>query len=365
MSNKIKKVNINGVEYEVGGGGSAITVVDQLPENPDETAIYKVKKEGIVPNTGYLESIKFNTDLSIDEVLEIASSLTAQDALGFTGTVILYSGNIDVDTNSKLIIFAEEEGVWMLGDFLTTEVYWDSIEGWGTFDNPVPIQNNLNQALVIYGNTLLVGEENYKLTKLFRSEPPIVQTQIGLYDGYFKEFAYKSDLPQTITLSIPESEITVNTELDSITPKNPVLWFSKNIFKQVSDLLNVYRNCDFVITHQNYTNGLKKNITHKIVSYENNQYSKEIADAFGYDIYLNAFFGGYQQIPAHESTTDEYSIVIPNPTYVRMHTLLHKDYMGYLAVAISESLYRTLFRSESSSSISTLAEGLTFKFIFY
>lgn len=201
-----KKMQYNGTEFvEVSAGGGAGKVfenVTELPASPDSNVIYRVGSASgiVVPNTGIVDNVYFNTSLSIEEVIELVknSGITFFDpinqvssteqgayvvyaAVDSKGAVIntvtiLYGKSLTeamFGVSTRLAIYAEVTSKDENGDY-TDEVLpipifasedvplmgvsagWQGVE---SLEIGAPLVNN--------HNGLSVGSENDKLTSLF------------------------------------------------------------------------------------------------------------------------------------------------------------------------------------------------------
>lgn len=116
----------------------------------------------VVPTSGTIESVYFNTELSIDEVVATLNKLTDVQT-NEAGTISAYT-LLKTNSNSQTIVFMRNKGVYYLSDNLMKVVYFDSTNGWGTFDNPIAI--NLEATSGDY-----TGTQNDLLTSLFSLTP--------------------------------------------------------------------------------------------------------------------------------------------------------------------------------------------------
>lgn len=141
----------------------------------------------VVPNTGFVEKVYFNTDLSDEEVREILNTLTYNDGIDY----ILVAGTIEAPT--ALLGIISEGGVYLIADMLTYQMYWvdelialdmGTTAGWQTFNNPIEI----NAEVIADIDGTVIGAQNDKLSNLF-SPTPFVETEattinlLGTYDG--------------------------------------------------------------------------------------------------------------------------------------------------------------------------------------
>ena len=129
-----------------------------------------------VPNTGYVEKVYFNTNLSVEEVKNMLSVLPFN---GNTPEVLLMSSSM-----SKIImthtlgegyaIFDEQEQfLWL--DEAAFEVVKESEEishsGWQDFTNPIEINEEVLSESDALGFSALIGSDNHKLTSLISIDP--------------------------------------------------------------------------------------------------------------------------------------------------------------------------------------------------
>lgn len=169
-------------------------------------AIYKVGKEPkVVPNSGYVENIYFNTNLNSDEVLNIINKLNYIDvsSLGFEGyeAVFVYS---DASMNYALGAVRNGEDYYISLITNQSEVtdFWSYGFGWhSALVNPLPI----NKETALSDLAPMVGQEiqNEALKNLFSTTP-------------FKKDYYLCKNGKFDEMVIPEGtlEITENGEVD-------------------------------------------------------------------------------------------------------------------------------------------------------
>lgn len=116
----------------------------------------------VVPTSGTIESVYFNTELSIDEVVATLNKLTDVQT-NEEGTASVYT-LLRTSSSLQSVVFIKNNGVYKLSDNLMEVVYFDSTNGWGTFDNPIAI--NLEATSGDY-----IGTQNDLLTNLFSLTP--------------------------------------------------------------------------------------------------------------------------------------------------------------------------------------------------
>ena len=124
----------------------------------------------VVPNSGYVEKVYFNTNLSVDEVVNILSQLTLVNN-GY--------GIVSNESETFSVIVLQEESVFAIVDFLTETYYFVSNDYLGfTGWNP-----NFNGIIEVNSNVIAqnssgdsFGTQNNLLTNLL-STTPFTQSQ--------------------------------------------------------------------------------------------------------------------------------------------------------------------------------------------
>ena len=168
-------------------------LVDILSETPkfgesytkreNLVATVNVPGKAIVPNTGYVEKIYVNTELSIDEVTSILQSAVNQGLpLTEAGEYYVYWS----DTNKTCLVIDGNNGRINTADFTTYTVttIWDATNGWVSFDNPIEVNSEVISDI---DGTIGIGGWNNILTKLFSTTPSftgkINKSLHGEFDG--------------------------------------------------------------------------------------------------------------------------------------------------------------------------------------
>lgn len=136
-----------------------------------------------VPNTGYVENVYFNTELSVEEVVAILE--TAKNNSG-TDTVITYGSN-ELTIIKIVDSTLTPSYCWYIGNFSTFEIYFSSADnheyanfaGWNaSFGNVLEINSEVGQGSV--DNSLLSAL--FSTTPFVKSEAQEVILE-GEYDG--------------------------------------------------------------------------------------------------------------------------------------------------------------------------------------
>lgn len=192
----------SGAVYEAlqnvgGGGGSTIVDVDVLPEEPNSDVIYRIQstdtyKEGTLlvsnPQTT-VNTIYFNTDLSILKTDEILSSLTYTNFNGVNVNVLYTNAN----ATSVVFAFKSSKGnryyiayTTNIADTSTAELIFSSSDGWHK------TEKYINSSGVSNLMGLPIGNENDKLTQVLSMNNDFV---IKNYHNYW---VYKNKWLQLI-----------------------------------------------------------------------------------------------------------------------------------------------------------------------
>lgn len=166
-----------------------------------------------VPNTGYVEKVYFNTNLSVEEVVSLLSTLTLNLDGSGEGLLVSISGN-----NGILIMY--DDGVWAIvneGDgvqyFFSADVGL-GFAGWNPeFNGEIEINSEVSD--VMLGDTSIsVGTQNDKLTSLF-SITPFTQVKETTADKLKKLIDGKQYVIDK-TNAKAESDLKINSTWKSI-----------------------------------------------------------------------------------------------------------------------------------------------------
>lgn len=141
----------------------------------------------VVPNSGYVENVYFNTNLSVEEVVAICETLTLNDE-GTNGEIILGCQN-------SFIVIAKLDGVWVIADllknvfFFSTSVlpdYGIDFIGWNpNLTMPYVINSEVVDSEPSGDIDVPIGTQNHLITSLFSTTPFTQEsaTLSGEYDG--------------------------------------------------------------------------------------------------------------------------------------------------------------------------------------
>ena len=125
-----------------------------------------------VPNSGLVENVYINTNLSVVEVVEILKSVDLIDVYGSLGYIILVNGNGD----STIQIVKVSETNFAINVILnggeTSFIAFsnegiEGVTGWGEFENPIVF----NQIAISEMEGISFGTQNDKLSSLFSITP--------------------------------------------------------------------------------------------------------------------------------------------------------------------------------------------------
>ena len=222
-------INMSGVVV----GSQNDKLVDLLYVDSDDAEldkIYRVPIKGskVVPNTGSIEKVYFNTDLSNDEVLAICQKLSYQvfqDEYGndeLPGVVLLNSNGNPIsifksqNSESYAILGGDFYSVnvefyWANGDFLDLT---GTEEGWQNFTNPITINGELLSTYESAVGIYEVGTQNSKIVELFYTD---AQTTGYTYHRQ-KDGKFIQVLDETLVVDVaelPSPTIYTSTEVPS------------------------------------------------------------------------------------------------------------------------------------------------------
>ena len=125
-----------------------------------------------VPNSGYVENVYINTNLSVEEVVQILKSVDFIDSYGNLGYIILLNGNGD----STIHIVKVSETNFAINVILnggeTSFIAFsnegiEGVTGWGEFENPIVF----NQIVISELEGVSFGTQNDKLSSLISITP--------------------------------------------------------------------------------------------------------------------------------------------------------------------------------------------------
>ena len=184
-----------------------------------------------VPNSGHVENVYFNTDLSVEEVVEIMSQVDLSNDV----YVLIMN-----DDSSNGIAYAKDYGKYAISD-ANGNLYFDEAYGWTPDINPIAI----NSEVIDLWNGMTVGLQNDLISSLF-SSTPITKvedeelTLTGKYDGSTVVIDINEFKGTTVPNTGHVENVYFNTEMSTeevskilskvLTPENNMeyLLYSKN-----------------------------------------------------------------------------------------------------------------------------------------
>lgn len=200
---EIKNIKLNGTKLPLGGsgggGGKVFEDVEQLPSTPDSNVIYRILSP--VPNTGTIDKVYFNTNLSTAQVKEQLSKLTYSadtDNMSFllsqiTDDKVFYivastDGNeyglacVNFDANGQKNTILFVSSIEFAASFGETINY----TGWNpSFNGVVEIDSSMELTSDMGG--VIPGNANNKITSLFNTGIKYVNTNNNIEFEFAKK----------------------------------------------------------------------------------------------------------------------------------------------------------------------------------
>lgn len=166
---KINKIKVKGIDHE-------ITLTEEEAKNVVDKQLL-TKAGDAVPNSGLVENLYFNTELTHEEILDIVKQLDfvsfGSDAFGYIiaatidGTSLLGIMVDNVESPNFLVIGDMGENSVVLYDY--EGIYsGGAVNGWNTdIPNPIPV----NVEVVSKFNGVSTGQQNDLITRLIAISP--------------------------------------------------------------------------------------------------------------------------------------------------------------------------------------------------
>ena len=178
-------------------------------EKINENVLYRVEENSgwqgtPVPNTGYVENVYFNTELSVDEVVSLLSKLD----LNYGGVSCRVISTVD---DSKNILIAKQDELYAImfaegenGNYLFVSAdVGIGFVGWNTSINyPIAFNSEVRNSFEDDGETFEIGYQNNQLSSLFSVTPfEYIESKPQLY--HFKDrVPYKVGLTKEDVIDI-------------------------------------------------------------------------------------------------------------------------------------------------------------------
>lgn len=183
-----------------------------------------VSKDGtVVPNSGYVEKVYFNTDLSNEEIVSLLSSLTYDESSMYC---ILFASNDKIDLEALKI----SDNQFAIADFVSMTIYYHNSSDFEIEYGFIGWNPNLINPIGINEEILEGGTENDKLINLISTSPfenQVIKELSGDYEAVELEVTENTTvdvgamleekkLPLSVTVNVDpnlqEKEITENGE---------------------------------------------------------------------------------------------------------------------------------------------------------
>lgn len=214
---KIKLPTVEGgtVEFSEGSSSAVIKALIEVENTP-------------VPNTGNIEKVYFNTNLSIEETDTILATLSYQPLDANNTNTGVYYVVVNAAKNILLAVLKDNtNNTYNITDFATFETIYSSVyfeDGEDKFTGwykDIPNYFEINDNVVSYLEGISIGTQNNKLSKIFSIAPfvPPTAEEIpleGEYDGNIAEVNDLNGKWQSVT--VPNNNhienVYFNTKLD-------------------------------------------------------------------------------------------------------------------------------------------------------
>ena len=177
--------------------GEIVELSGEYDGNTIETEVKNFYVGTAVPNTGYVENVYFNINLSVEEVVEILSKINLNFEDNMEG--IIYFGDSAIGFAKTIT----DDPTYLIGDLSFENVYFSSIPeeyGWGIgFYGWKPDFNGeikINSTVYPNYDIIPIGSQNNKLSSLFSTTPFEMVSGINV-----KELIENKKIPLNIKVS--------------------------------------------------------------------------------------------------------------------------------------------------------------------
>ena len=219
-ADKLQKL-VNGKQYVIdktnAKAGTSLNIKSKWKDIGDVienisggSALIKGDWQGtVVPNSGYVENVYFNTNLSNEEVVSLLEKLT----YNADGQSLLLSPIND----NRMYMVMTMDGVYAIGEMDSQTMYFTSADigmgvvGWNAdITYPIVINDEADNSISIPNiGACDIGVENHLLTSLF-STTPFVQSTLTLEGEYDGSTLTITELPSGGGTAVPNTGYVEN-----------------------------------------------------------------------------------------------------------------------------------------------------------
>lgn len=242
-----------------------------------------------VPNTGYVENVYFNTNLSVEEVVSLVNQLETEGFLLISSDMsimfaYMYDNIIENDDTRYLCIAS------------STGIIFNELDGWSSdITYPIPVNMEVISSVNMGNGDISIGTQNDKLSTLF-SITPFEQgkdkwvrvkksTITGIGDA-IREKEGSSDLIPTSQMKRRILDIKSGTDTSDATATSEDILLGKTAYVNDVKVVGAIEEYDGSVENSTENAIIKANIERTMEQYYRKKISGFQGKSFEYEQYL-------------------------------------------------------------------------------